>query len=738
MNKLRHWISRYLSDCKYQKGLDGKTLKAYRIDLDYFSAFIEASGQGLTRESITAYISILRRRYKPRTVKRRVASVKAFCGYLEYEGLAKENPFARLRLKLKTPLLLPRTIPLADIEGILAAAYRTQKLMANPAREKAVLRDIAVLELLFATGARVSELCALRTGDVRLEEGEIKIYGKGAKERFVQIANPDVLASLRRYRRAYEGAAPKPDAFFINERNNPLSDQSVRRSMQRHDSDRRRRLRRYFLRRWRRNNLVLRPRRRPVLRDRFRANTADGVGGIIMPQKTSEQILNELFSKINNIIMPADLSPNAPPPMGYVTMALSGITVRAQDFDPNTDEWRSNLYRTMDALPAVNKQYVQSGRTCSDMYQRILSAQLPAVDPEKAKAMEDEYNKAQELLSTDKYKLYKSCRADYNDAEDDYISAENDADLSDSERKKEMRRAKRAMDEAYYDWVSRGCKGEIEDALATCQRYLAFTPKKFFADAGKAFEQAKDTISGLYPVACVPSDWAVKPEDLSWTEVIVKQGSSKARLHSDTRQIASSFSASFSHGLWHAAVSGGYHDRVEKLNTSSTVDKLGLSFEIARVNVYRDWFSSALLTIEGTTVPGEKKGGLCAGSLAAAAQCKFPFIPTAFVVARNINIYNEFSQEEEQFMNEAKSWSVSAKVGFGPFSLGNDTSVSRDITDKEKKEFGNAIKMTAGKGMQIIGFINTILSPAFPSKDSDRASLDRLIALGDSLVNTAK
>lgn len=229
MNKLRHWISRYLSDCKYQKGLDAKTLKAYRIDLDHFSAFIEANGRRLTRESITAYISILRRRYKPRTVKRRVASVKAFCGYLEYEGLAKENPFARLRLKLKTPLLLPRTIPLADIEGILAAAYQTQERTASPARKKAVLRDIAVLELLFATGARVSELCALRPGDVRLEGGEIKIYGKGAKERFVQIANPDVLAALRRYRRTYEGAAPKPDAFFINERNRPLSDQSVRR-----------------------------------------------------------------------------------------------------------------------------------------------------------------------------------------------------------------------------------------------------------------------------------------------------------------------------------------------------------------------------------------------------------------------------------------------------------------------------------------------------------------------------
>ncbi len=452
-----------------------------------------------------------------------------------------------------------------------------------------------------------------------------------------------------------------------------------------------------------------------------------------MPQKTTEQILNELFSKINNIILPADLTRNTPP-AGFVTLMLPGITVKAKDFDPSTSAGRANLYRTMDVLPKVNKQYMDSTRKCSAMYQTILSAQLPPDDPEKAKAMEADYQAAQDFLRSKAYKEYKSYRSDYNDAQDDYLSAMNDPDLSDQEKEKALRRAKRAMDEAYDDWVSLGSKQKVEDALATCARYLACTPKAFFADASRVFEQAKDPGSGQYPVVCTPSDWAVDPDGLSWTEVIIKQGSSESKMHSDTKQIDSSFTASCASGLWHADASGGYHDRVEKFNQSSTVDKLGMSFEIARVNISRDWFTSALLTFEGTTVSGKTRGSVCSGELATADKCSFPFLPTAFVVARNINIYNEFSHEEENFLKESQSWSASASIGYGPFSLGNQTSSSHDLSSKEKKEFGNAVKMTVGEGMQIIGFLNTILTPAFPAKDSDQLSLDHLTALGDFLL----
>lgn len=228
MQTLQSWISRYLLDCQYQKGLDSKTLKAYRIDLAQFSALVDQRNLELTREGIMEYIADLHQQYRPKTIRRKIASIKAFCSYLEYEELIKENPFSRLRLKLSAPLILPRTIPLSAIEAILTAAYQVKEHSKTPEQRDMVLRDIAVLELLFATGVRVSELCALQCGDVRLDEGEIKIYGKGAKERFVQIANPDVLEALYSYQEAYKDIMAQAGTFFVNRLRRPLSDQSAR------------------------------------------------------------------------------------------------------------------------------------------------------------------------------------------------------------------------------------------------------------------------------------------------------------------------------------------------------------------------------------------------------------------------------------------------------------------------------------------------------------------------------
>lgn len=127
MHTLEHWISQYLLDCQYQKALDPKTIKAYRIDLTQFSTLIDQRNLELTREGIMEYIAELHQQYKPKTIRRKIASVKAFCGYLEYEELVQRNPFSRLRLKLSTPLILPRTIPLTAIGAILTVAYQMQE-----------------------------------------------------------------------------------------------------------------------------------------------------------------------------------------------------------------------------------------------------------------------------------------------------------------------------------------------------------------------------------------------------------------------------------------------------------------------------------------------------------------------------------------------------------------------------------------------------------------------------------
>lgn len=220
----------YLDFCKYQKNLNEKTLKAYGIDLRQFAEYIQPSSQELSRAILTDFITELHKKYKPKSAKRKIASIKAFFAFLEYEEIIQVNPFARINVKFKEPYLLPRTIPLKTIEMIFGIAYReAHELEQYPSCQSVTaLRDIAVLELLFATGVRVSELCNLCIDNIDLEQGNIKIYGKGAKERMVQIANAQVLQALKKYYQAFQPDIDAVGYFFVNRLHRRLSEQSVR------------------------------------------------------------------------------------------------------------------------------------------------------------------------------------------------------------------------------------------------------------------------------------------------------------------------------------------------------------------------------------------------------------------------------------------------------------------------------------------------------------------------------
>lgn len=219
-------IRTYLHIAQHQKNLDEKTIKAYRIDLRQFSEYLDRERFDISKDSVSQYIMDMNSQYKPRSVKRKIASLKAFFNYLEEEELLDTNPFHKLRINLREPQLLPRTIPLRVIEKLLDAAYRTEATGATPTIRKNALRDCAVMELMFATGLRVSELCRLNVQDIDLVEGCVKIYGKGAKERIVQIAMPEVLNLLKRYHECFGGK--RDTAFFQNTRGGRLSDQAVR------------------------------------------------------------------------------------------------------------------------------------------------------------------------------------------------------------------------------------------------------------------------------------------------------------------------------------------------------------------------------------------------------------------------------------------------------------------------------------------------------------------------------
>ena len=188
MNNLKLFISNYLEYCKTQKRLDEKTLKAYLIDLKQFSELTSCEEITLiTPETLETHIAQLHQQYKPKTVKRKIASLKAFFHYLEYKDIIEYNPFNKIQVRFREPVILPKTIPLHTIEAFLSIIYRQCHHAKTAYQKRNALRDAAVIELLFATGMRISELCALKNNDVNLFDGTILIYGKGDKERLIQI-----------------------------------------------------------------------------------------------------------------------------------------------------------------------------------------------------------------------------------------------------------------------------------------------------------------------------------------------------------------------------------------------------------------------------------------------------------------------------------------------------------------------------------------------------------------------
>jgi len=230
MDDIRQHIKNYLEFCSFQKRLDAKTIKAYRIDLNQFVSYLDKTGLAdITQDTLERYISHLHHTYKPKTAKRKIASLKAIFHYFEYKELISQNPFSRIQVKFREPVILPKTIPLKTVECLLKTIYSQQAGARTAYQRRNALRDAAVCELLFATGMRISELCSLNESDINLQDGTILIYGKGSKERRLQIGNTDVIAILENYKQSFSPEIKNCKHFFVNQAGRPLSDQAVRR-----------------------------------------------------------------------------------------------------------------------------------------------------------------------------------------------------------------------------------------------------------------------------------------------------------------------------------------------------------------------------------------------------------------------------------------------------------------------------------------------------------------------------
>lgn len=228
MNTLKDYISEYLNYCEYRKQLNFKTIKAYKIDLNQYNSFCLDISDPFSKKAVDSYITELFKHYKSKSVKRKIASLKAFFHYLEYTEFLAQNPFDKLDVYFREAKLLPKTISFHSIQKFLSVLYAQKMQTVYAYQFKCCLRDIAVIELLFATGMRISELCSLKPSDIDLENNTVLIYGKGSKERILQLGNCEVISALATYQSTFKADISACGYFFVNKRKQKLSDQSVR------------------------------------------------------------------------------------------------------------------------------------------------------------------------------------------------------------------------------------------------------------------------------------------------------------------------------------------------------------------------------------------------------------------------------------------------------------------------------------------------------------------------------
>ena len=222
-------VQEFLNHCRYERKLDEKTIKAYSFDIRQFANGLGIYAQlgEVSRNYLKQWVESLST-YKYKTIKRKIASVNAFMNYLEGEFEEFNNPLRSLHIKLKPPVRLPVVMTKDEMQRIVGRLDKDINDNENNRQRFLSIRNKAIIELLFGSGMRIGELCGLRNQDVDLNLGQVRIIGKGNKERIVDICLPVILKSLRQWIDVRRLSDEPSDSFFTSHIGRKLGPQTVR------------------------------------------------------------------------------------------------------------------------------------------------------------------------------------------------------------------------------------------------------------------------------------------------------------------------------------------------------------------------------------------------------------------------------------------------------------------------------------------------------------------------------
>ncbi len=230
---------RFCEALRVERGLSAHTVRAYQVDI---SDYLRWAGRyaldplSATHRDLRRYLGELdRAQYSRTTINRRLSALRAFFRWLMQGGFVQADPVSALQ----GPRLgrnLPRVIPPADMVRILSVHTASRTRDASSKLLLSDMRDQAILEFLYACGARVSEASGLLLDDVDFERRQVKVFGKGSKERIIPLHDL-AISSMRSYalyaRPKLLGFSEETAFFFVSDRGGWYSTDAIRRMFKR-------------------------------------------------------------------------------------------------------------------------------------------------------------------------------------------------------------------------------------------------------------------------------------------------------------------------------------------------------------------------------------------------------------------------------------------------------------------------------------------------------------------------
>jgi integrase/recombinase XerD len=234
MKTLTQLVEEYLRHLSIERGLAKNTVAAYRRDLNGYLLFLErnkiSEPRAISETTVTDYLRSIAESgvLASNSVARMLAGVRGLHKFWLFESITTGDPSARVKPP-KLPKRLPKAISVSDVEKLINASGPDPEIHDATGLDMARVRNRAILELLYATGARISELTALNLDDL-LDPTMIRLFGKGSKERVVPVgsfAQRAISTYLVRSRPTLIGKGKGTSALFLNQRGTRLSRQSA-------------------------------------------------------------------------------------------------------------------------------------------------------------------------------------------------------------------------------------------------------------------------------------------------------------------------------------------------------------------------------------------------------------------------------------------------------------------------------------------------------------------------------